>query len=74
LKIGLLETGEPPGDLLGTYGSYGAMFKVLLGPGYVYRTYDVQRGELPKDPAENDAYVITGSSAGSMILCPGSNR
>lgn len=64
LKIGLLETGEPPGDLLEKYGGYGAMFETLLGASHVYRAYDVQRGELPSDPAENDAYVITGSSAG----------
>ncbi len=64
LKIGLLETGEPPGDLLQAYGGYGAMFQALLGDGHIYRAYDVQRGELPTDPAENDAYVITGSAAG----------
>lgn len=64
MKIGLLETGQPPGDLLERFGGYGAMFQALLGPGYVYRTYDVQQGVLPEHPAENDAYVVTGSSAG----------
>ncbi|NQE65068.1 type 1 glutamine amidotransferase [Caulobacter sp. RHG1] len=64
MKIGLLETGEPPGDLLEKYGSYSAMFEALLGDGHVYRVYDVQKGELPSDPAENDAYVVTGSAAG----------
>jgi GMP synthase-like glutamine amidotransferase len=64
LKIGLLETGEPPGDLMEKYGSYASMFEALLGPEHSYRVYDVQKGELPADPAENDAYVITGSSAG----------
>jgi len=64
LKIGLLETGNPPGDLAETYGGYAAMFEALLGPEHTYRVYDVQKGELPADPAENDAYVITGSAAG----------
>jgi GMP synthase-like glutamine amidotransferase len=64
LRIGLLETGEPPGDLLETFGGYGAMFEALLGPGHVYRAYDVQRGVLPEHPGENDAYVVTGSAAG----------
>ena len=64
MKIGLLETGNPPGDLAETYGSYSAMFEALLGPEHSYRVYDVQKGELPADPAENDAYVITGSAAG----------
>ena len=64
MKIGLLETGNPPGDLADTYGSYSAMFEALLGPEHSYRVYDVQKGELPTDPGENDAYVITGSAAG----------
>jgi GMP synthase-like glutamine amidotransferase len=64
LKIGLLETGNPPGDLAETHGSYSAMFEALLGPEHSYRVYDVQKGELPEDPSENDAYVITGSAAG----------
>lgn len=64
MKIGLLETGNPPGDLAETHGSYSAMFEALLGPEHSYRVYDVQKGELPADPAENDAYVITGSAAG----------
>jgi len=64
LKIGLLETGNPPGDLAETHGSYSAMFEALLGPEHSYRVYDVQKGELPEDPGENDAYVITGSAAG----------
>lgn len=64
MRIGLLETGEPPGDLMETHGGYPSMFEALLGPEYDYRTYAVLRGELPADPAENDAYVITGSAAG----------
>ncbi len=64
MRIGLLQTGHPPGDLAETYGSYSAMFEALLGDGHVYRVYDVQTGELPADPAENDAYLITGSAAG----------
>ncbi|WP_454713890.1 glutamine amidotransferase-related protein [Caulobacter segnis] len=64
MKIGLLQTGHPPGDLAETYGSYSAMFEALLGDGHSYQVYDVEAGELPADPAENDAYVITGSAAG----------
>ena len=64
MKIGLLETGEPPEALQPAFGRYGAMFQDLLGPGHDYITYDVQAGELPADPAECDAYIVTGSSAG----------
>ncbi|WP_309997582.1 glutamine amidotransferase-related protein [Caulobacter segnis] len=70
MRIGLLETGEPPGDLLETFGGYGAMFEALLGPAYVYRAYDVQRGVLPEHPGENDAYVVTGSAAGVYDALP----
>ena len=30
MKIGLLETGNPPGDLAETHGSYSAMFEALI--------------------------------------------
>lgn len=64
MKIGILETGRPPGDLAATYGDYPAMFRALLGPGFDYVTYDVEHGQLPKSVDECDAYVVTGSPAG----------
>jgi GMP synthase-like glutamine amidotransferase len=64
MKIGLLETGEPPETLQPAFGRYGTMFQDLLGPEHDYVTYDVQAGALPGDPAECDAYIITGSAAG----------
>jgi GMP synthase-like glutamine amidotransferase len=64
MKIGLLETGEPPEALQPTFGGYGGMFQDLLGPGHDYVVYDVQAGVLPADPAECDAYIVTGSAAG----------
>lgn len=64
MKIGLLETGEPPEALQPAFGRYGGMFQDLLGPDHDYVVYDVQAGVLPADPAECDAYVVTGSAAG----------
>jgi len=64
MKIGLLETGEPPQPLQPAFGRYAAMFQDLLGPGHDYAVYEVQAGVLPADPGECDAYVVTGSSAG----------
>ena len=64
MRIGLLETGEPPEELQPAFGRYGGMFQALLGPGHSYATYDVQAGQLPSSPGEQDAYLITGSSAG----------
>ena len=63
MKIGILETGRPPGDLARTYGSYPEMFADLLGRGFEVESFDVQAGQLP-DPAGHGAYLITGSPAG----------
>ncbi|MBO9706848.1 MAG: type 1 glutamine amidotransferase [Caulobacter sp.] len=64
MKIGLLETGEPPEGLQPDFGRYAGMFQTLLGPGHDYVVYDVQAGHLPADPDECDAFIVTGSSAG----------
>jgi GMP synthase-like glutamine amidotransferase len=64
MRIGLLETGEPPEALQPKFGRYGGMFEALLGGEHSYATYDVQAGHLPKTADEQDAWIITGSSAG----------
>lgn len=62
MNLAILETGKPPGDLAGTYGDYPAMFRGLLG--MAAPSYDVEAGEFPNDPADHDAYLLTGSPAG----------
>ncbi|HEV2865203.1 MAG TPA: type 1 glutamine amidotransferase [Allosphingosinicella sp.] len=64
MKLAILETGAPPGDLSARFGRYPEMFERLLGGGIEYSSYDVTAGELPEDPAAQDAYLITGSPAG----------
>ncbi len=64
MRIGILETGEPPAPLRERFGRYDAMFRKLLGDGYEFTTYEVRQSELPADPAEQDAYIVTGSPAG----------
>lgn len=64
MRIGLLETGAPPEPLQPAFGRYGGMFQTLLGPDHSYATYDVQAGQLPLAPGEQDAWLITGSAAG----------
>jgi GMP synthase-like glutamine amidotransferase len=64
MKIGILETGTPPEALQPRFGDYPAMFRSLLGEDEQWRTYDVAAGALPERPEEQDAYVVTGSSAG----------
>lgn len=67
MKIGILETGRPPEDLLRDHGAYSTMLTRLLDPDqdrYECAVFDVQAGVLPKDPASCDGYLITGSPAG----------
>jgi GMP synthase-like glutamine amidotransferase len=70
MRIGLLETGEPPEALQPTFGRYGGMFQTLLGPDHAYTVYDVQAGQLPAAPGEQDAWLITGSAAGAYDPLP----
>lgn len=64
MKIGILRTGQPPTPLISRFGLYDDMFRELLGPGFAATSYDVQTGEWPARPSDEDAYLITGSSAG----------
>ena len=63
MKLAILETGRPPGDLADRFGDYPAMLAALVGDGFEIETFDVQAGELP-DPNAHDAVLITGSPAG----------
>jgi GMP synthase-like glutamine amidotransferase len=62
-RIAILKTGAPPPALTARYGDYPAMFRDLLGEGFVFETFDVQAGEWP-DAGTFDAAIITGSAAG----------
>ena len=63
MKLGILETGRPPGDLARQFGDYADMVSRLIGGGIAIQRFDVQRGELPgRDSC--DAFLITGSPAG----------
>jgi GMP synthase-like glutamine amidotransferase len=64
MKIGILEAGAPPKPLAGRYGSYGDMFRRLLGPAFKFQIFDVQAGAFPSQEDGCGAYVITGSSDG----------
>jgi GMP synthase-like glutamine amidotransferase len=65
MKIGILETGQPPGPLIARFGRYPAMFERLLAaPGRRFESFDVAAGAFPARPEACDAYVVTGSPAG----------
>jgi GMP synthase-like glutamine amidotransferase len=63
MKLAILETGRPPGDLAARFGDYPAMFADLLGPGFGQESFDIEAGDLPNGDA-HDGYLITGSPAG----------
>src|SRR5690348_1102898 len=63
MKVAILETGYPPGNLGDEFGDYPAMFASLLGPEFEIESFDVQAGHLPEEPVHG-AYLITGSPAG----------
>jgi GMP synthase-like glutamine amidotransferase len=63
MKLAVLETGHPPGDLQDRFGSYPDMFGSLLGDGVEIETFDVRTGHFP-DPNAHEAVLITGSPAG----------
>ncbi len=65
MRLAILETGAPPGDLAGRHGDYPAMFRrLLLREGDAAETFVVADGRLPSDPSAFDACLVTGSSAG----------
>jgi GMP synthase-like glutamine amidotransferase len=63
MKLAILETGRPPGDLAERFGDYPAMLARLLGDGFEWETFDAQAGALPQANG-HDAVLITGSPAG----------
>jgi GMP synthase-like glutamine amidotransferase len=63
MKLAILETGRPPGDLAQRLGDYPKMFAEMLGPDFAVQSFDVTAGDFP-DPAAHDAMLITGSPAG----------
>ena len=71
--LGLLEVDRLDPQLIGDYGSYGRMFERFfdgLRADLDYRYYQVQDGELPGQPTECDAYLITGSRASAFDDLP----
>ena len=73
MKIGILETGEVHPDLKARHGDYPAMFAALLGaadPALEFATVRVVAGEMPADPGQADAWLVTGSRHGVYDALP----
>ena len=64
MLIGILKTDSVLPDLAARFGEYPDMFAALLhreDPDLVFATWDIVGGEIPSDPGECDAWLITGS-------------
>lgn len=66
MKIGILQTGHSPEEIIATEGDYNEMFvKLLGGEGFSFETYAVVDGIFPAGPGAADAWLITGSKHGA---------
>ena len=66
MKIGILQTGHAPDQLVERTGDYDEMFARLLGGrGFTFDTYAVVDGQFPTGPEAADGWLITGSRHGA---------
>jgi len=67
MRIGIIETGRPPGTLDQTHGDYPHMFRRLLSGAaddLEFFTVAAIDGDIPGEPAAADGWLITGSRHG----------
>lgn len=66
MKIGILQTGHVPENLVAAHGEYPEMFKRLLdGHGFEFENFAVVDGVFPPDASSCDGWLITGSRHGA---------
>ncbi|QBF32773.1 type 1 glutamine amidotransferase [Thalassococcus sp. S3] len=66
MKIGILQTGHAPDELLASFGDYSDMFQAMLsGHGFEFVVYDVVDMEFPPGAECADGWLITGSKHGA---------
>ena len=66
MKIGILQTGHAPDEVLDSLGDYDAMFARLLdGYGFDFVTYNVVDMAFPAGPHACDGWLVTGSKHGA---------
>ncbi len=69
MKVGILITGRPPVALERQFSGYGLMCATLIeesdnGHNATFNNYALLEGQVPEDPNECDAWLITGSKHG----------
>ena len=71
MKIGILQAGHSPEELIDAHGDYGDRFEQLLaGHGFTFRIWSVVDMEFPDGPGDADAWLITGSRHGAYDDLP----
>jgi len=66
MKIGILQTGLCPSELVKEHGEYDAMFKKFLdGNDFEYESYRVVENQFPSSINDADGWLITGSRYGA---------
>jgi GMP synthase-like glutamine amidotransferase len=66
MRLGLLRCDELSHNLVSVHGGYLDLFSKLFSrvdPSIELAEYNVVAGELPRDPAEQDAWLVSGSNA-----------
>lgn len=65
MKIGILQTGPVPADLVDQFGEYPDFFVRLLSPhGFDFQSWSVVDGVFPDSVEDADGWLITGSRHG----------
>lgn len=68
MKIGVLQTGSVPEEIIDQHGSYITMFERMLqraDPSFSAVLWDVNvAGQIPASPDDADGWIITGSKHG----------
>ena len=66
MKIGILQTGMAPEEMVERHGEYPGMFEQFLGGyGFDFQTYNVLVDEFPDTATDADGWLITGSKHGA---------
>ena len=66
MKIGILQTGHAPEELMARLGDYSDIFqRMLAGNGFDFETWNVVDMEFPSGPDVVEGWLITGSKHGA---------
>ncbi|MCK0149032.1 type 1 glutamine amidotransferase [Marivita sp. S6314] len=66
MKIGILQTGLAPKELVDDFGEYPGFFERLLaGNGFTFETWSVVENHFPQSATDADGWLITGSRHGA---------